>query len=139
LLQRLASDIEEPDRQGVTFNFIRAVMARKFIVPEMYELVDNIATMMVTNQTRSARDLARGVYIHFLIEYPQAKSRWAKQLSFLAKNLEYKNPDGRLSVMEALHALLSKTGQELAQDIVGAFFLPVVIVMANDDSPECRE
>ncbi|KAL4911083.1 hypothetical protein BDW74DRAFT_172534 [Aspergillus multicolor] len=139
LLQRLTADIEEPDRQGVTFNFIRAVMARKFVVTEMYELVDNIAQMMVTNQTRSARDLARGVYIHFLIEYPQAKNRWAKQLAFLAKNLEYKHQDGRQSVMEAIHMLLSKTGQELAQDIVGTFFLPVVIAMANDDAAECRE
>ncbi|KAE8145233.1 armadillo-type protein [Aspergillus avenaceus] len=139
LLQRLASDIEEPDRQGVTFNFIRTVMARKFVVPEMYELVDHVATMMVTNQTRAARDLARGVYIHFLVEYPQAKNRWTKQLAFLAKNLDYKHSDGRRSVMEAIHLLLSKTGQELAQDIVGTFFLPLVIVMANDDAPECRE
>ncbi|KAL4922847.1 armadillo-type protein [Aspergillus aurantiobrunneus] len=139
LLQRLTSDIEEPDRQGVTFNFIRAVMARKFVVTEMYDLVDNIAMMMVTNQTRSARELARGVYIHFLIEYPQATNRWTKQLSFLAKNLEYKHQDGRQSVMEAIHTLLSKTGQELAQDIVGTFFLPVVITMANDDAAECRE
>ncbi|KAF5856585.1 U3 snoRNP protein [Aspergillus alliaceus] len=139
LLQRLTSDIEEPDRQGITFNFIRAVMSRKFVVPEMYELIDNIATMMVTNQSRSARDLARGVYIHFLIEFPQAKNRWTKQLAFLAKNLEYKHSDGRQSVMEAIHNLLSKTGQELAQDIVGTFFLPLVIVMANDDVPECRE
>lgn len=139
LLKRLISDIEEPDRQGVTFNFIRAVMSRKFVVPEMYDLVDNVATMMVTNQTRSARDLARGVYIHFLMEYPQAKSRWTKQLSFLVKNLDYKYPEGRQSVMEALHLLLSKTGSELAQEIVGTFFLPLVIVMANDDTPECRE
>lgn len=139
LLQRLTSDIEEPDRQGVTFNFIRAVMARKFVVPEMYELADHIATMMVTNQARAARDLARGTYVHFLTEYPQAKNRWAKQLSFLVKNLEYKHADGRQSVMEALHMLLSKTGAELAQDIVGTFFLPLVIVMANDDAPECRE
>lgn len=139
LLQRLTSDIEEPDRQGITFNFIRAVMSRKFIVPEMYELVDNIATMMVTNQTRSARDLARGTYIHFLIEYPQAKNRWSKQLGFLAKNLDYKHQEGRQSVLEAVHLLLSKTGQELAQDIISTFFLPVVLAMANDDSPECRE
>ncbi|KAL3460241.1 armadillo-type protein [Aspergillus heterothallicus] len=139
LLQRLTSDIEEPDRQGVTFNFIRAVMARKFIVPEMYELVDHIAMMMVTNQTRSARDLARGVYVHFLIEYPQVKNRWTKQLSFLAKNLEYKHQDGRQSVMDAINSLLAKTGQELAQDIIGTFFLPIVIVMANDDAAECRE
>jgi U3 small nucleolar RNA-associated protein 20 len=139
LLQRLTADIEEPDRQGVTFNFIRAVMSRKFVVPEMYELVDNIATMMVTNQTRSARDLARGTYIHFLIEYPQAKSRWAKQLGFLAKNLDYKHQEGRQSVLEAIHLLLSKTGEEMAQDIVSTFFLPVVLAMANDDSSECRE
>ncbi|PYH90355.1 HEAT repeat protein [Aspergillus ellipticus CBS 707.79] len=139
LLQRLTADIEEPDRQGVTFNFIRAVMARKFVVPEMYELMDHVASMMVTNQTRSARDLARGTYIHFLIEYPQAKNRWTKQLSFLAKNLEYKHQSGRQSVMEAIHMLLAKTGDELAQDIVSTFFLPVVIVMSNDDAPECRE
>ncbi|KAH2331092.1 hypothetical protein KXW87_001697 [Aspergillus fumigatus] len=139
LLQRLVSDIEEPDRQGVTFNFIRAVIARKFVVPEIYELMDHIGAMMVTNQTRSARDLARGTYIHFLIEYPQAKNRWAKQLSFLAKNLDYKHQEGRQSVMEAIHMLLAKTGTELAQDIVGTFFLPVVMVMANDDAPECRE
>ncbi|KAJ5160800.1 uncharacterized protein N7482_007804 [Penicillium canariense] len=139
LLQRLTADIEEPDRQGVTFNFIRAVMSRKLVVPEMYELVDNIATMMVTNQTRSARDLARGTYIHFLLEYPQAKSRWSKQLGFLAKNLDYKHQEGRQSVLEAVHLLLSKTGEEMAQDIISTFFLPVVLAMANDDSSECRE
>lgn len=139
LLKRLTSDIEEPDRQGVTFNFIRAVMARNFVVPEMYELADHIAAMMVTNQTRAARDLARGTYVHFLTEYPQAKNRWTKQLSFLVKNLEYKHPDGRQSVMDALHMLLSKAGAELAQDIVGTFFLPLVIVMSNDEAPECRE
>ncbi|KAJ5545296.1 hypothetical protein N7535_006321 [Penicillium sp. DV-2018c] len=139
LLKRLTSDIEEPDRQGVTFNFIRAVMSRKLVVPEMYELMDHIATMMVTNQTRSARDLARGTYVHFLIEYPQAKSRWTKQLAFFAKNLDYKHQSGRQSVMEAIHTLLSKTGQELAQDIISTFFLPIVLAMANDESPECRE
>ena len=139
LLQRLSADIEEPDRQGVTFSFIRAVMSRKFMVPEMYELVDKVGAMMVTNQTRTARDLARGVYVHFLIEYPQAKSRWAKQLGFLAKNFEYQYKEGRQSVMEAVHLLLSKTGDALTQDIVGTFFLPVIMVMANDESPECRE
>lgn len=139
LLKRLASDIEEPDRQGVTFNFIRAVMSRKLVVPEIYELMDQIATMMVTNQTRSARDLARGTYVHFLVEYPQAKSRWSKQLAFFAQNLDYKHQSGRQSVMEAMNTLLSKTGQELAQDIIGTFYLPIVLAMANDESPECRE
>ncbi|EFW21925.1 HEAT repeat protein [Coccidioides posadasii str. Silveira] len=139
MLKRISGDIEEPDRQGITFNFIRAVMARKLIVPEMYELVDNIAAMMVTNHTRNARDLARGVYVHFLIEYPQTKNRWSKQLGYLTKNLDYRHKEGRQSVLEAVHLLLTKTNGELAQDIVGTFFVPIVMVMANDESPECRE
>jgi U3 small nucleolar RNA-associated protein 20 len=139
LLKRLSADIEEPDRQGVTFNFIRAVMERKFLVAEMYELVDNIAVMMVTNQTRAARDLARGAYIHFLLEYPQAKSRWSKQLGFLAKNFDYQHREGRESVMEAVHMLLSKTDGDLAQEIIGTFFLPLVLIMANDETTECRQ
>jgi U3 small nucleolar RNA-associated protein 20 len=139
LLKRLTADIEEPDRQGLTFNFIRAVMDRKFLVPEIYELIDNIAKMMVTNQTKAARDLARGVYIHFLLEYPQAKTRWSKQLAFLAKNFEYEHREGRESVMEAVHRLLNKTGGDLGQDIISTFFLPVVLVMANDETSECRQ
>ncbi|EED22071.1 HEAT repeat protein (DRIM), putative [Talaromyces stipitatus ATCC 10500] len=139
LLKRLTNDIEEPDRQGLTFNFIRAVMDRKFLVPELYELVDNIARMMVTNQTKAARDLARGVYVHFLLEYPQAKSRWSKQLAFLAKNFDYQHREGRESVMEAVHRLLNKTGGDLGQEIISTFFLPVVLVMANDETVECRQ
>lgn len=139
LLKRLSADIEEPDRQGVAFNFIRAVLDRKFLVPEIYELVDNIAKMMVTNQTRSARDLARGVFIHFLIEYPQAKTRWTKQLAFLTKNLDYRHREGRESVMEAIHMLLSKMSGELSQEMISTFFLPIVLVMANDDISECRQ
>lgn len=139
LLKRITGDIEEPDRQGVTFNFIRAVMARKFVVPEMYELVDSIGAMMVTNQTRSARDLARGIYVHFIVEYPQVKSRWSKQLGFMAKNLEYHHKEGRQSVMEAVHHLLSKTGGDLAQDLVSTFFVPVIMTMSNDESADCRE
>ncbi|KAI5294427.1 U3 snoRNP protein, partial [Ascosphaera acerosa] len=139
LLKRISTDIDDPDRQGIAFNFIRAVMSRKFMVAELYQVVDSVAAMMVTNQTRSARDLARGVYVHFTIEYPQAKSRWNKQLAFLAKNMDYKHTEGRQSVMEAIHMLLTKLSGEPAQDMVGCFFVPLVMAMTNDESPECRE
>ncbi|KAK2875599.1 hypothetical protein FQN49_001585 [Arthroderma sp. PD_2] len=139
LLQRVSADIDEPDRQGIVFNFIRAVMARKFMVPEIYEVVDKVAAMMVTNHTRNARDLARGTYVHFLVEYPQAKSRWTKQLAYLAKNLDYAHREGRESVMEAIHLLLSKTNGDLAQEMVDTFFIPLVMVMSNDEAPSCRE
>ncbi|MCJ1249264.1 U3 snoRNP protein [Trapelia coarctata] len=139
LLKRLKPDLEEPDRQGVTFNFLKAVMARKVVIPEVYEVLDLVAGMMVTNQTHGARDLARGVYFQFLLNYPQGKERLSKQLGFLVKNLDYKHAEGRQSIMEAIHLLLTKLVGNLAQDLVGTFFVPLVMVTVNDESLECRK
>jgi U3 small nucleolar RNA-associated protein 20 len=139
LLKHLKQDLEEPDRQGVVFYFIKAVMARKVVIPEVYEIADTVATIMVTNHTRTARDLARGVYFQFLMEYPQAKERLSKQMEFLVKNLDYQHREGRESVMEVVHLLLRKMGDNLVQEVVGMFFVPLVMRLINDDSPECRE
>ena len=139
ILRRVAPDLEEPDRQGVTFNFVRAVMARKYELVEIYEVVDKIGIMMVTNQARGARDVARGVYVHFLVDYPQSSARWNKQQKFLIKNLEYEHPEGRESVMEAINTLLNKTAGETTQQLVSTLFVPIVLRMANDDHRSCQD
>lgn len=139
LLKRLIPDLEEPDRQGVAFNFLKAVIARKIVIAEVYEVLDTVATIMVTNQTRGARDLARGVYFQFIMDYPQGKGRFSKQLGFLVKNLDYKHQEGRQSVMEAIHLLFLKVGEDMVQDIIRTFFVPLVMVIVNDESSQCRE
>jgi U3 small nucleolar RNA-associated protein 20 len=139
LLHRVTPDLEEPDRQGVTFNFIRAVMARKIQTPEVYELADKIGIMMVTNHSKGARDVARGVFVHFLLEYPQTASRWAKQQKFLMKNLEYEYPEGRQSVMEAINTLIGKMKGENAQELISVFFIPLLLRIVNDENEGCRQ
>ncbi|ODQ49990.1 hypothetical protein SAICODRAFT_73741 [Saitoella complicata NRRL Y-17804] len=139
ILKRIKPDLEEPDRQGVTFTFIRSVLSRKFIIPEVYDVMDTVATMMVTNQTRSARDVARSTYFQFLMDYPQGKGRLKAQIAFLVRNLSYEHQSGRQSVMEVLHLILSKFGDVLVQEVVGSFFVALVMVLVNDDVAECRE
>lgn len=139
LLKRLIPDLEEPDKQGVAFNFLKAIMARKVIITEVYEVFDAVAVIMVTNHTKGARDMARGAYFQFIMEYPQSRDRFAKQLGFLVRNLDYKYEEGRQSVMEAIHLLLKKVEEDLVQDIVGMFFVPLVMVITNDESSKCRE
>ena len=139
LVKRLIPDLEEPDRQGIIFNFIKAVLTRKVVITEVYQLLDIVATIMVTNQTRSARDLARGVYFQFIMEYPQGKDRFSKQLNFLARNLSFKHQEGRQSVMEVIHLLFLKVGENIIQDVIDAFMVPLVMVMVNDESAACRE
>ena len=144
LLHKIIPDLEEPDRQGSSFNLVRAVMTREvksqtFELPEMYEMADKISIMMVSNHSQSARDIARGIYVHFLLEYPQTKKRWEKQLKFLVENLEYQYPEGRQSVMEAINVLITKLDSERMQELISWFFLPVVLRLANDETERCRE
>lgn len=139
LLKRTTPDLEEPDRQGVTFNFVKAVMARQLQLPEVYDLVDKLGTMMVTSQSRNSRDTAMGVYIHFLLDYPQGKGRWSKQVKFLVKNLEYQYPEGRQSVMEGISTLLAKVDRGTTKELAAVLFIPIVLRMSNDESERCRE
>ncbi|CAI6335027.1 unnamed protein product [Periconia digitata] len=138
LLKRIRPDLDEPDRQGVTFGFLKAVMNRKIVIAEVYEVMDTVAAMMITNHTRSARDVARSNYFNFLMEYPQAKNRFRKQVEFLLKNLRYDHVEGRQSVMEALNLLLNKVGDDALQEELGMMFIPLVHSMVNDDSSDCR-
>lgn len=139
LLKCLIPDLEEPDRQGVVFNFLKAVLTRKVVIAEIYEVLDLVAIIMVTNQTRGARDLARGVYFQFLMEYPQGKGRFSKQLELLTRNLDYKHQEGRQSVMEIIHLLFLKVDEDTVQVIVDTFMVPLVMVIVNDESTACRE
>jgi U3 small nucleolar RNA-associated protein 20 len=138
LLKRLVPDLDELDRQGATFGFLKAIMNRKIVITEVYEVMDKVAAMMVTNHTKSSRDLARSSYFHFLMEYPQAKNRFTKQLEFLIRNLRYDHVEGRQSVMEALNLILTKVGDNVLQDVMIMMFIPLIHSMANDDSSDCR-
>ena len=139
LLKRLIPDLEEPEKQGVAFNFLKAVMTRKIQITEVYEVLDTVAVITITNQTRTARDMARGAYFQFIMEYPQHKKRFSQQLEFLVKNLEYKHQEGRQSVMEVVNLLMNKVGEDMVQDILSTFFVPLVMKVVNDESNQCRE
>ena len=139
LLERVQSDLEEPDRQGVTFNFLKAVLQRKIVVAEVYAIMDTVAAIMITGHAENTRKQARSLYFQFILNFPQAKNRFTKQLTFLVKNLEYKHTEGRQSVMEAIFLLLGRVGDDAAQEMVGMFFLPLVMITVNDENPDCRK
>lgn len=143
LLKRMIPDLDEPDRSGVTFGFLKAIMNRHLDVPEIYEAMDKVAEIMITNQTRSARDIARSHYFQFLTSYTQSERRFKKQMEFLLKNLRYEHVEGRQSVMEALDLILAKAlprfPEKAQYEYHGMMFLPLINTIANDDSSKCRE
>jgi U3 small nucleolar RNA-associated protein 20 len=139
LLELLSPDLEEPERQAAVFTMLRAIVARKFVVPEIYDLMDRVSEIMVTNQSPQVQELCRSVLLQFLLEYPQGKGRLRNSMNFLAKNLSYVYESGRKSVMELLNAILAKFDPALLREFSDLLFVALVMVVANDDSSKCRE
>ncbi|KAL0061427.1 U3 snoRNP protein [Marasmius tenuissimus] len=139
LLELISPDLEEPARQGSVFQMLRAIISRKFVVPEIYDLMDRVSEVMVTNQSPQVQELCRSVLLQFLLDYPQGKGRLRNQMTFLAKNLSYVHESGRRSVLELLSAIVNKFQVNLVREYADILFVSPVMVVANDDSAKCRE
>ncbi|EKM83155.1 hypothetical protein AGABI1DRAFT_118514 [Agaricus bisporus var. burnettii JB137-S8] len=139
LLELLTPDLEEHDRQAAVFTMLRAIVARKFVVPEIYDIMDKVGEIMVTSQSPQVQELCRGVLLQFLLDYPQGKGRLRNQMAFFAKNLSYVYESGRKSVMELLSAIVVKFQDDLILEYADLLFVALVMVISNDDSAKCRE
>jgi len=139
ILERIHPDLQEPERQGISFSLIRAILSRRIVVSEVYDIMSEISNIMITNQSAGVRDTTRALYLQFLMDYPQGRDRLKKQISFLIKNLGYEFESGRQSVMEVLHQLVFKFGDELLQPVLLDLFVGLLIPLANDESATCRE
>ncbi|KAK6201164.1 armadillo-type protein [Scheffersomyces amazonensis] len=139
VLSRILPDLEEPNRQGLAFNFVRAIVSQHIMLPEVYDTMDKISKIMVVNHSKEIRDMSRRIYFQFLMEYDQGRGKLEKQFKFLVNNLGYATEAGRSSVMELIHLIVSKAGLELLQKISSSFFVALSNVIVSDESPRCRE
>ncbi|KAK3718012.1 U3 snoRNP protein [Vermiconidia calcicola] len=139
VLKVMKTDIDEPDRQGIIYKFLRAVLGRKLMITEVYEIMDEVAKVVVTNADRNVRESARSAYLQFITDYPQGKDRWNKQATFFVENLKYEHSAGRQSVMELLHQLLSKVPEDVVNQLALPLFVALVPVQVSDPIQECRQ
>jgi len=77
LLDLLSPDLEDPSRQASVFSMLRAIVSRKFVVPEIYDLMDKVSEIMVTNQSNQVQELCRSVLLQFLWIILKAKVVYA--------------------------------------------------------------
>jgi U3 small nucleolar RNA-associated protein 20 len=139
LLELLSPDLEESSRQASVFTMLRAIVSRKFVVPEIYDIMDKVSEIMITSQSRSVQEQCRNILLQFLLDYPQGKGRLRNQMTFLAKNLSYVYESGRISAMELLRAIISKFDVRLIKEYSDLLFIALVMAIANDDSSKCRQ
>ncbi|WAQ89021.1 hypothetical protein PtA15_10A444 [Puccinia triticina] len=139
LLKMIVPDLEDPDRQTTLFALLRGIMSKKFMAPELYDLMDQILRLLVTAQSNQVREICRSIFLQFLLDYPQGKGRLSGSLQFLVKNLAYQHESGRQSVLEILNAINMKFSSALVSQNSDLFFVSLVMRVANENSVKCKE
>ena len=139
VLMRVLPDLNEPSKQGLAFNFLKALVSKHIMLPELYDIIGSVRDIMITNHSKDIRNVARTVYYQFLMEYDQSKGRLEKQFKFMVDNLQYPAPDGRQSVMELINLIITKSSPDLLSKLSSSFFVALSNVSFNDDNGKCRE
>lgn len=139
LLVRILPDLEEHEKQALAFQFLKCVISRRIKLPEVYDIMDKVLKIMVVNHSADIRNMSRGIYFQFLMEYEQGPIRLENSLKFLIDNLSYPTESGRQAVMEFMHLVVVKAPQSLLDNVCISFFLGLAHVCVSDDSSKCRE
>lgn len=139
LIEFVSPYLEDPDRQGTVFALLRAIVARRLIVPELYDVMADVSAILVTSQAAQTRESARSLLLQFLLDYPQGSGRLQTTLGFFARNLSYEHASGRSSVLELLGALVNKFDSVLLAKHAEMIFIALVLCLANDEDKSCRE
>ncbi|KAG9291746.1 hypothetical protein G9A89_012031 [Geosiphon pyriformis] len=139
VINLIRPDLEEPERQTITFSLIRAIISRKFVVSEVYDLMDSVRNIMLTSQAAQIREQCRLVLFQFLLDYPQNRKQMKNAMNFLIKNLEYTYESGKLSVMEMLNSIFLKFPSEMLKEYILTLFLYLIKLCWNDESSKVKK
>ncbi|EGC30023.1 hypothetical protein DICPUDRAFT_84000 [Dictyostelium purpureum] len=128
------------NEQNITrsLKMLHALIKRKVLLPEIYDLMDLCVSMMIRSFKPSISSLISTIFIDFLLFYPMGDNRLKQQVAFLLKNLTYEHEDGRLIVLKTLNQIIIRFPQEVLNQYAIVIFTPLVVRLNADPSTQCR-
>lgn len=139
LVSFLLQSIVDFEHHNAATGLIKAIMNRRYLSPEFYDLMEKVLEQAVRNPNAPARDQFSKIFVRFLIDYPLSSDRMEDHLKQIVLNLNYEYSEGRLSVIQLVNQLYEKLPEELIEEKCQMFFIPLSLQLVNDDSKECRE
>eukprot|EP00047_Mylnosiga_fluctuans_P015284 m.44907 g.44907 ORF g.44907 m.44907 type:complete len:2742 (-) comp5850_c0_seq1:279-8504(-) len=139
LLAFARQDMDADSSHASLFALCKAIIARKLVIPDIYDIMDRVAELLIQSPQASTREQCRQIFLQFLMDYPIGHKRLEHHLTFLVSNVNYTHDTGRVSVLTLMHAVVTKFPDEVLRKFVDMMFLPLVAAMAGAESSGTRE
>eukprot|EP00475_Leptophrys_vorax_P000281 TRINITY_DN10169_c0_g2_i1.p1 TRINITY_DN10169_c0_g2~~TRINITY_DN10169_c0_g2_i1.p1 ORF type:complete len:1097 (+),score=282.56 TRINITY_DN10169_c0_g2_i1:231-3521(+) len=136
LLFHVEKDIYDAERQVSAFPLLRSIMFRKFISPQVYDVMTRLMELMVQHENPAIRKQCSNALLQFLMDYPMKDNRRQQHLHFLVNNMRYEHPSGRLAVLELIRVIICKFPQSMLDANIEIVFLPVVQRLTAEEDQE---
>lgn len=105
LLLYTEQDLHNHDRQATAFSLLKAIISRKFIAPEIHDVMQKVAKISIISEMEYVRQQARNVFHQFLMDYPLGK-KLEKYITFYLSQLNYELDFGRQSALDMILSLI---------------------------------
>ena len=66
---------------------LKAIVSRKLLIPELYDIINKISNLMVRSHTATVRQYCSQIILQFLLDYPLGGRRLQQHLDFFVSNL----------------------------------------------------
>ncbi len=138
LISLLRSAALDYDHVNAPFALIRALVARRAMVPEMYDLMEQMLGIAITSRRPTVRSMGAQIVVSFLIHYPLTTAKVAAFLQQAVRNLGYEYEEGRAAALGLLQSLVSRLPGPVLDEHAQMLLLPMVLRLVNDPSPKTR-
>ena len=81
----------ETEHQAATFALIKSLIARQVLLPEVYDLMDDLCSLAVTSQRAPLRATCSSVFLQYLVSYPLGEKRLTQHLRQVLEGITYEH------------------------------------------------
>ena len=124
--------------QSALFGLLRVIFGRKFVLPELYDLVLVLGDMVLQADAPSVRASCSHLFLTFLLRYPLGPKRLQQHLNFVITNLGYPVAAGRASLLGLVQSLIDHFPLPILLRQLDLLMLPLVTRLVNDEDHDCR-